>query len=68
MVKLEEQIVLNRFEKQPGHALIDNIGISTLAMKSALETVPGNIGLIGGKLFTLNYSFMGQVTELIGLN
>jgi hypothetical protein len=38
-----------------------NVGLSILAKKAELETSPGQIGLIGGKFFTVTYSFLGQV-------
>jgi hypothetical protein len=61
MQTLENRILLDESRKLQMQPICGNVGLSILAKKAELETSPGQIGLIGGKFFTVTYSFLGQV-------
>jgi hypothetical protein len=64
MNMLQEQIIQTQ-NKPPGEyvgkVVLENVGFSIHTMKAVLKASPGQIGLTGGKFFTLTYSFLGQV-------
>jgi hypothetical protein len=61
MRSLEERIVQQDNLEKPQFLTPTPCGCVNF-MRASMDSVPGQIGLTGGKFFTLSYSFLGQVS------